>query len=150
MQYQKYLSIIFQDISTFGGLVFYLFLCLFFFLVGKTNLTIKLLVGLIILYIIVNISRLIYFKERPKKQPYNNLLEKLDASSFPSMHASRASFLFFVLYNNTKELYLITLFFIIFLLVSYSRIYLKKHHTLDVVAGIIIGLIVGYTIQLIL
>ncbi len=150
MEFNKYISIIFQDISTFGGLVFYLFLCLLFFLLSEITLTIKLLSGLIILYIIVNIARAVYFKERPQKQNYNNIIEKIDASSFPSMHASRASFLFFILYNHIRDIYLITLFFIIFILVCYSRIYLKKHYLIDVLGGIIIGVIVGYATQLIL
>lgn len=150
MQFKKYISIIFQDISIFGSLVFYLFLCVLFFLLDEITLTIKLLSGLIMLYIIVNITRVVYFKERPQKQNYNNIIEKIDASSFPSMHASRASLLFFILYNYIRDIYLITLFFIIFILVCYSRIYLKKHYLIDVLGGIIIGIIVGYAIQLIL
>ena len=74
MNYKKYITIIFEDVSTFGGLVFYVFLCILFLLMGKIDLTIKLLAGIILLYILVNISRILYFKERPQKQVYSNFI----------------------------------------------------------------------------
>ena len=150
MNYKKYITIIFEDVSTFGGLVFYVFLCILFLLMGKIDLTIKLLAGIILLYILVNISRILYFKERPQKQVYSNFIEKIDASSFPSMHASRVSFLSFVLVQEVKDIYLTILFVIMSILVFYSRIYLKKHYLIDIIGGITIGIIVWYFITLII
>jgi len=140
---------IFQDFSLFGNLLFYLFIICLEFAFENYLFSFKLFLSLVIGYLVVIIIRLSYYKSRPNKQKYSNLLEKLDSSSFPSMHAVRIMLigLFFIdFYKN----YLIALFFMsTILIVGYSRYYLKKHYTIDIVAGYITGICVFLLVNLI-
>jgi len=137
----KVLGMIFKDLTQFGSLIFFGTVVILTFLLGEISLAIKLLFGVIFTALITILIRLFYFKDRPKKQKYGNLLEKLDASSFPSLHTARIAFLGLTLilfFRND----LITAFLVIMTLaVAYSRIYLKKHDYYDLLGGFILGVI---------
>lgn len=132
---------IFEEITFFGGIAFYLMFSLIFLIFGKVDYFSILIVILTIIYLISLIIRLVYFKQRPKKVGYKNFLGKIDASSFPSIHSARAVFIFlflavYVLHNNLLKIFL----FVITLLVLYSRIYLKKHDIIDILGGTLLGI----------
>jgi len=64
--------------------------------------------------------------------------------SFPSNHAlniSGISFLFSNIYPNYKKY-----FWLIALVIMYSRIYIGVHYPLDVVCGCILGMLISFTI----
>ena len=84
--------------------------------------------------------KLLFHRKRPNKQRYSNLIEKMDAGSFPSVHSSRAAFAYSTLILNS-ELFMGAVFFFMILTVGYSRVFLKKHYISDVVAGYFIGFI---------
>lgn len=130
----------FQDITTLGGLAFYTLLTLFILTLGLTTIALKLVIGFIITYGISLLIRLLYFKKRPNNQKYKTIIERLDASSFPSIHAARITFLglFFIILLDS--IYTTILLLIIILLVCYSRHHLKKHDIKDLLAGIILGI----------
>ena len=126
----------------FGGIAFYLSVTILLLIFQKYTFALRLFLGLVIIYFITFVIRLFYFKERPQKMRYINLLEKIDASSFPSIHAARITYLFlFVLFFLSSFLnpILDILMGVVSLLVIYSRIYLFKHDIVDVIAGIILG-----------
>ncbi|MEK6818538.1 MAG: phosphatase PAP2 family protein, partial [Nanoarchaeota archaeon] len=100
--------------------------------------------SLILIYLITFAIRFIYYKPRPKKQSHKNLLEKLDASSFPSMHSARITLLCLIFTSVYLNLYSVLLSALLILLVSYSRIYLKKHYFSDLVGGVILGILVYF------
>ena len=132
----------FEEMTFFGGLAFYLFVIILLLIFQKYIFALKLFLGLIIIYFITLVIRLFYFKNRPKKVGYTNLLEKLDASSFPSIHAARITYLFlFILFSSSFFSYLIVKISLgaVFLLVLYSRIYLFKHDIVDVLSGVVLG-----------
>jgi membrane-associated phospholipid phosphatase len=52
--------------------------------------TALLCVALVCSYVFGSLIKLFYFKPRPKEQAYKNLLQKIDASSFPSVHTSNS------------------------------------------------------------
>lgn len=140
---------LFKQITNFGGLIFYLFILLLTFSFNYYYETFYLFLMLIGAFIVTYLIRSIYFVNRPKKQKYDNFIEKLDASSFPSLHSMRVSILtlFFI---NFSENFVAKIFIIVFgLLVVYSRIFLKKHRFIDVLFGIIFGFIIYYLIMLI-
>src|SRR3989344_6019215 len=150
MNKNKYLDTIFRDITTFGGFVFYCLFMLLTLMFQEFTLFFKLLFGIIFTTIIIVLIRTFYFKNRPNKQEYDNFIDKIDASSFPSWHTAKIVFLALIfnyffdhnnIFNNNTKNYLTLLFFITTLLVAYSRIYLKKHDWKDVVGGIILGMI---------
>jgi membrane-associated phospholipid phosphatase len=128
--------------STFlGGLLFYLLFSFWFLFRGRSDYFFVLISGLMIIYLSTVIIRIFYFKDRPNKMAYKNFMEKIDASSFPSVHGARITFIFiFLTLNMLKSFFLVFLSFIVVLLVIYSRIYLKKHYFIDLLGGIILGL----------
>ena len=146
---KDYFRTIFTDITALGSLFFYCILLVFLLLFGFYRLSLLIFAGLVIIYFIIYLIRFIYFKERPDKQRHSTFLEKLDASSFPSLHAARTGFLFSVFgtLSNSVSLWIVLGF--LSLLVLYSRYYLKKHHFADLVGGAIIGFFLGIILILI-
>jgi len=140
---QKYTYQFFRDISTLGGVFFYSFILIFLLLIKNFTLFKKLFIALILIYLSSITLRYFFFKERPVKEKYTSLIEKIDSSSFPSLHAARASVLsLFAYYNLQFNLFLFVL--ILSLIILYSRIYLKKHYFKDILAGILIGILSFY------
>ena len=131
----------FEEITYIGGLFFFIFLIALFFFAGMRNYSIKLFIVLIGIYIITGIIRIIYFKQRPKKEEYDNFIEKIDASSFPSMHSARITFLcLFTLIFLNLEFFIKAIIIAFGILGVYSRVYLKKHDFVDVIGGILLGI----------
>ncbi len=128
-----------KAVSAFGTLPFYLFLSIFVLLLGETKLFIWLFVGLIFSYIIMVPIRLLYYKERPRKESYKNILEKIDASSFPSSHSLKITLIFCLASFYYASIYVAGLFFLLYFFVLFSRYYLKKHYLIDIAIGSLIG-----------
>ena len=148
MNKNKFVNDTFRDLTTLGGFTFYCLILLDALIFQELTLLFHLLFGLIFTFIVIVIIRTFYFKSRPNKENYHNFIGRIDASSFPSWHAARIVFLAFIFsyffksnaidnFNN----YLTLLFIIIALLVSYSRVYLKKHDWWDIIGGVILGII---------
>jgi len=139
---QRLLKKFFEEVTFLGGALFYLlFICLFLFN-KQYFFMIILITGLFFIYSIMFIIRLFYFKPRPKKMGYNNFLEKIDASAFPSVHSARVVFLFIFLFFYFRENSLLILSsFVLMILVFCSRLFLKKHDFIDIFGGIILGII---------
>lgn len=163
------LSEFMQDVGFLGSLPAYVFVTLasiiLAFLVplkeGPNEFIVAsvfLLGGLGLLYIMVCGIRLLYFKQRPKKQSFQGFFERIDASSFPSMHAARSVVLsagiWFLLRESgiwfvvqewvmINKDWLISLFLGMFILLTgVSRVWLKRHYWSDIIVGWIIGTIV--------
>ena len=129
----------FRDITTFGGAIFYILLVFSLFLLNQKEIVYILSGGFMITLIITIIIRLLYFRPRPKKQGYHNIVERIDASSFPSLHTARMVFLAGVGIQSFRNT-ITTISLIVFALsVLYSRIHLKKHDWIDVLGGIVVG-----------
>ncbi|MEK6905855.1 MAG: phosphatase PAP2 family protein [Nanoarchaeota archaeon] len=133
---QKQLNDFFRDITAIGGLVASLLLILLFV---SSQLLMPLVAGSLIIASIIILIRIFYFKDRPKKEMHTNFVERIDASSFPSMHTARIFFLAILFSVYFANRYLTILCIIIAVLVSYSRIYLKKHDWIDVLGGVAVG-----------
>ena len=135
---QKQFIDFWRDITSIGSTTIYATIVIMFLLAGKTQIAVKLTIGYVIIYAVAGTIKIIYFKNRPRKEKYNNLLEKIDASSFPSIHSARAILLAAEISRNTNSATTIFLF-IIAALICYSRIAIKKHYWIDVVGGVIFG-----------
>jgi len=143
---KKFTALLFRDLTSLGSIVFSVFLMLLLLILKENQLFWMLLVGTIATFVLTIIIRTIYFKNRPKKQEFRNYVEKIDASSFPSLHAARSVFLvllFVYFFQST----IMTMFLIIMgLLVIYSRVFLKKHDWKDLSWGAILGAVVYWLV----
>ncbi|XP_065213591.1 polyisoprenoid diphosphate/phosphate phosphohydrolase PLPP6 [Planococcus citri] len=112
------------------------------------QMQVNFLIALILDIIYVGILKAIFRRRRPAGNKPDALEISVDKFSFPSGHVSRAVFiLYFFLY-----LYPINLIFIPPLLawcvsVSVSRILLRRHHLLDVLGGVVLGLFEGFVMN---
>ena len=139
-----------RDISSLGSLFFYALVLVFFAAIKDSKMFFRLFTGVLIVYAITVIIRAAYFKERPKKFSYHNFLERLDAASFPSLHAARTGLLAlsFIYYFNKPTLSVIIA--LLALVILYSRIYLKRHDFKDVTAGAVLGILAYFASNYIL
>ncbi len=138
-----------KEITALGSLVFYSLLLLFFLTIQDFLMFQVLLVGGIITFIVTVLIRSFYFKDRPNKQDHKNWIERLDASSFPSLHAARATFLALVFMFKFQHLYTSIFFILVALLIMISRAYLKKHDWIDLSLGAFLGLLTYWVITLV-
>jgi len=133
-----------QDIKGLSGIPMFVVVILVSFLIGMQKLAVQLIIGLMLAYAITTIVRLLYFKRRPDGEAYKNIIQKIDASSFPSLHAMRAAVLATILGISFSNRWLTILFALCAVGVAVSRVITKRHYTFDVIAGLIIGIAVGW------
>jgi len=138
-----------REISFFGGLFFYGFLAAFVFALGENLLFLQLVVSFILTYSLTLAIRFFYYKERPNGEKYTNFIERLEASSFPSLHSMRVSVMFIILHVYLNNIWISLLFLSMAGAVFASRYYLKKHFLIDILAGAVLGvIIVGLVLSL--
>ena len=134
-----------RDMTSFGGLSVIGLMFLFLLTFNKITIALEFLVAVVLSQIVIFTIRFFYFRARPGRvrRKFKNLYERLDESSFPSIHAARAGIISIVLAQGlplpAKILLWITATGICF-----SRYYLKKHHATDLIVGGTLGLIIGY------
>ena len=141
---KDYADDFFRDLSSLGSIFGAGFILLFFLLVKNYVVVKQIITALVLGQAIAWLVRTFYFRRRPNNKQYSTFLERLDASSFPSIHAIRAGLMFVILSNYFNSLTYTLIFAAMALTVLYSRIYLKKHHFSDVVIGVVVGVITGY------
>lgn len=139
----------FRDITSLGSLMACFILFLILLIVNLKRASI-LFVGVALIEIVGSIIKLKFHKARPNKQFYSNLIEKIDAGSFPSIHSARALVLGLSLYPLVSSKILIGLIFALVFIVGLSRIYLKKHFITDIIGGYILGFVCWYLVSIIL
>lgn len=138
-----------RDITSIAGLPI---LSLFFIgllLWNKTEIALEFLISLIVAELSIYLIRYFYFRQRPfgKKDGFKSLYERLDESSFPSVHSARAAIIALVLSQPLPWIPKIFLW-IAATGICASRIYLKRHHPSDVLVGGILGLMISYIVVL--
>ena len=136
------LRMLFQTVSLFGTPFFYIPMTAYF-LKTNPNLAIKLILAIVSTEIICGAIKYLYPKKRPIPMPSETLVQKYFAGSFPSVHTARitAFSVAVILSANGITAILIGLFAMAG--VGYSRIYLKKHYFIDVMAGFGIGAVLS-------
>jgi membrane-associated phospholipid phosphatase len=112
--------------------------------------------GISVLLVVQGLKRLVfddfyrprYFFEHIYAGEYQlNVVEGVTLAnmhSFPSGHTTTAFALFFFLCLLIKDSKLKLLMFILAFLAGYSRVYLSFHFTEDILAGSVLGILLGY------
>lgn len=137
----------FRDFTSLGNPILLIFVPFIF--LGNSKLFHYLLLALLINEIFCSLIKIIFPKKRPTEQTYKNIIEKIDAGSFPSIHASRITIVYLTLFSNTENLAIKTVFLSVIVLVFFSRVKLKKHFWIDVLGGFVIGGLIWYLLQII-
>ncbi|MBI2659290.1 phosphatase PAP2 family protein [Candidatus Woesearchaeota archaeon] len=123
------------------GTPFFLIPAIIYLLRLDKSLAATVIYALALTQIICTAIKYIYPKDRPVPMPRNTIFQKYMAGSFPSIHTARItafSIPVIWLYPNTAAVLALLM-----AAVGYSRIYLKKHYFTDVLAGFIIGAVIG-------
>ena len=136
-------SVILKDLGAYGGFPFYGAIILMFLLLKDFAFASRLVISLIAVSLVIIAIRLAYFKPRPgqKKKIYNVLYERIDNSSFPSIHAARSVMITIALFAKFQALLPVLL--LLTLIVCLSRLHFKRHDWTDVIVGLVVGLVLG-------
>lgn len=133
-----------EELSALGGMPFYGIVSLAALSLGKTMLFINLLAAFLLGLLITYAIRIIFPKARPSSRiSSRHLMERLDSSSFPSVHSLRATILGVFFYASQPSYVMLAFSAILITLVSYARVGMKKHYVIDVIGGIFFGLIIS-------
>src|SRR3989344_4243566 len=101
--YKRLLDDFFSAVTSFGHPVFYVLVVLML-LKSNVPLAITLFFALLFIESLCIIIKLLYRKERPIPQSRNNLFDKIDANSFPSVHSARIALLVTVIVSYYREM----------------------------------------------
>lgn len=140
--FEKHLDAFFRDITSLGGLWVYLLFTAFAYLALSQTLGQQLVISLALIYAAAITIRSIYFKERPNHERHRSYFERIDASSFPSIHSARITGVAYLLRLYTPEVFGLAI--IVAALICISRIYLGKHDFWDILAGAALGILTGW------
>ncbi len=115
-----------------------------FAVLGPCQAFYNLLIVLTVNELLCSAIKFFFHKPRPDGQKYKTILEKIDAGSFPSIHASRITIVYTTLIQATNSLALKLCFLLVILIVLYSRIALKRHFFIDILGGLSIGMLLYF------
>jgi len=132
-----------RDLTSICSWPVCVFIVCLLWIFGNSKLSLILLACVVISHLLASAIRVFYFKERPKKQKYKNLVEKIDASSFPSVHSMRAAILLVLFVDAYRNIFVIAVFGALALLIPISRYILKKHYVSDIFWGFLFGIIIS-------
>ncbi len=144
----RFAPLVFGEVTAFGGIFFHGIVLLLTLTLGLFELFVLLLFGFILSALITILVRTFYFKERPNKVEYSNYIEKIDSSSFPSLHTGRICYMALVVSYFFQNIYLTTLMIFLAIVTAYSRVFLKRHDYYDLAGGVVLA-IVCFVISLI-
>jgi len=133
-----------RDFTSLANPIILLFVPFIFLFEDHSKVFYTLLIALALNEIIGSLIKILFPKTRPNGQKYSNLIEKIDAGSFPSLHSSRITLVYLTLFSTATLIVLKIAFLVVIPVVMLSRINLKKHFLTDIIGGFVIGLIIWW------
>jgi membrane-associated phospholipid phosphatase len=113
--------------------------------------TIMAWIAVFVAYVLGVVIKWLYYKPRPIPQLYSTRWQKIDASSFPSMHTAityilayygmRSAFIFTSWYI---EIIILLFWILLCILIPVSRVKLKRHYRSDVIVWVLYALMIIY------
>lgn len=146
----SFLDVFFKYITHLGdGLMFGIFIILFFFINKKTSLLFA--ISGVLTLLLTHLFKKIVFKGMPRPVEFfgeNNLhliqgVKMAHWNSFPSGHTMAAFTIATVLISITTKFYLRLLYLVLAILAGFSRVYLSQHFMMDILAGSALGILAG-------
>jgi len=128
----------FSNISHLGSIFFWVFLAALVFFRKDKKLFFELAAGLLLAGIISGGLKIAVNRPRPFDALANvHLLDPKPDPSFPSNHSANAFLGAGIFYKNLKKFKIF--FYVLAVLVVFSRIYVGAHYPSDVIAGAFLG-----------
>lgn len=137
------LDLLFINITYLGSTLLLVFIAVLLLLNRQKKPALSLLIGLAINVVLILILK--SFIARPRPEIGARIITQSQESSFPSGHAANAFMAAGILGKYFSKF--IFAFYILAILVGISRIYAGVHYPLDVLAGLVIGVIVNLAVQ---
>ncbi|MBD3319155.1 phosphatase PAP2 family protein [Candidatus Woesearchaeota archaeon] len=130
------------DITSFGGMPIFLVAIFLFYFADQTMMW-RLIAAIIVAYVVTIAIRAVYFKRRPDKSKVHTAVDRIAQSSFPSLHAMRSTILaiLVMMFYQHPAVYVVGISIIV--VTGFSRVFLKRHDSVDVIAGTIIGVLIS-------
>lgn len=135
----------FQAISWLGMPEFYAVVVILLALTDF-KLAVRLGIAIALVEVIGGLIKIIFPKTRPVPMLARTFHQKWESGSFPSIHSARTTTVGIFLIKAFGNWPIISISLLMALGVGYSRIYLKKHYFLDVIAGFAVGTIISLII----
>jgi len=140
-RYKWMLDTLMRDFTALGGFLLISGIVLSVLLLQQKELFYFLLFGYFFIHFLGAGIKALHFKPRPNHQTYHNLIEKIDAGAFPSVHTARTFFFSLGLAYFFQNFAMTILLLLTAIIVSYSRVYLKKHDWWDLLGGLMLALL---------
>ena len=132
---------------------YYTHIGLYYPSIQDNPLSILLLAGILMSYGGGSAIKFLFYKPRPIPQPFHNRLQKIDASSFPSIHTTNASLVWIMrswrwhqsILDGSDSLVIIPIIVAVAGMcsaIALSRIALGKHYPIDVFAWLLFGVLI--------
>lgn len=131
-----------RDITSLASPILLLFVPLL--VMGFSDNYLKLLLALLINEVVGSLIKIFWPQKRPDGQAYKGLMEKIDAGSFPSLHASRITIVYLTLLTIVPDPIIKVIIGLVLFAVMVSRVVLKRHYVRDIIGGAVIGGIIWW------
>ena len=133
------LSSVFETLTILGSGIFcwMLYAIFIFFRMTSYSFLLTIISAEIVMLLVVIVLRHLVKRERPLPDIKHRLFMNWNRYSFPSLHAARVFMLTFITSGFYHKITLPML--LLAMVISFSRIYLKRHFLSDVIAGAIVG-----------
>ncbi len=143
---EYFYTVFIHDMSFFGSFVFMFFVFVFHIIFKQYDFAVRFLYAVLVFTTLEVLIKKIYKHKRPdfKVSKINSSFEKFEEqTSFPSGHSGKAAMTTVLINQQYMMPYLTLLFVCTTILVGVSRRQLKRHYWTDIVAGYVLGIIVG-------
>jgi len=110
------------------------------------RLGIALIVVIVVVEVVCSAIKLVARRTRPDNQTGSSFLERIDSGSFPSIHTARVAAVGALLIGRLQSFEMTIILSATVMLVGVSRVILKRHHVSDVLAGAVLGALLGWLI----
>jgi len=138
-----------EGLTAFGSTAFYGFVIVFSLIYSMYDLAIQLIIAYALSLVIIVIIKSFYFRDRPKKMKAVTFLDRMNASSFPSLHSMRIIMLAIFCSTYLQNLYVTILSVVLVIITGVTRIVMKRHYVTDVLAGFLFGAVIALVMILV-
>jgi undecaprenyl-diphosphatase len=130
---------VYREMSLLGSVISYSTVVLLALAFKEFTLFFDLVLGLLICLAVVWPVKYFFFRRRPDNTKYKSIIQKIDASSFPSTHSARSVLILLIIGGFFHSYSVYSILAVLAFLNGFSRVYQKRHFVSDVLGGYAVG-----------